>query len=233
MKKFWLSLPLFALAAGLLTGCGPKCPMDATIKADDPKCVACSHDAKIIKENVACKPCRLNPSISETDEQCKPCQWNPDILASNAACVAPPPPPEKAEVPPPPPPVKDTAAERRARLQALMNELLSQSVYFDYNEASLKSEGKDLLKKIGDVLKAYPELSVKLEGNCDERGSDEYNLALGEKRAKAADAWLKNYGVKAAQLSFISYGKEKPAVSGSDESAWAKNRRDGFSGEIK
>lgn len=234
MKKFWLSLPLFALAAGLLTGCGPKCPMDASIKADDPKCVACSHNAQIIKENPSCKPCKLNPSISESDEQCKPCQWNPDILASNASCVEP---KKDTVVPPPPPPkpepVRDTAAERRARLQGLMDELLSQSTYFDYNEASLNGEGKDLLKKIGDVLKAYPELSVKVEGNCDERGSDEYNLALGEKRAKAADAWLKNYGVKAAQLSFISYGKEKPAVQGSDESAWAKNRRDGFSGEIK
>jgi peptidoglycan-associated lipoprotein len=233
MKRIWLSLPLFALAAGLLTGCGPKCPLDPSIKADDPKCVACSHDAKIIQSSPECKPCKLNPSISSADAQCKPCQWNPDILASNAACVEPKKEEVKAPEPPPPPPVKDTAAERRARLQGLMNELLSQSAYFDYNESTLKPEGKELLKKVGDLLKAYPELSVKLEGNCDERGSDEYNLALGEKRAKAAQTWLTNYGVKEAQLSFISYGKEKPAVDGHDEDSWAKNRRDGFSGEIK
>ena len=234
MKKFWLSLPLLTLAATLLSSCAAKCPLDASIKADDPKCVACSHNVTIIQSNANCKPCKLNPSIAEDNAQCKPCEWNPNILASNAQCVEPKKEVVEASKPVAPAPVvKDTAAERRARLQALMNDLLSQAAYFDYNEASLKPEGKELLKKIGDVLKAYPELSVKLEGHCDERGSDEYNLALGEKRAKAAYGWLKTYGVKADQISFISYGKEKPAVEGHDEAAWTKKRRDGFAGEIK
>jgi len=232
MNKFWLSLPLLALAATLLSSCAARCPLDPTIKADDPKCVACSHNSLVTQSNILCKPCKLNPSISEVDAQCKPCEWNPNIIASSAQCVEP-----KKEIveaaKPVAPVVKDTAAERRARLQGLVNDLLSQAAYFDYNESSLKPEGKDLLKKIGDVLKAYPELSVKLEGNCDERGSDEYNLALGEKRAKAAYGWLKTYGVKASQISFISYGKEKPAADGHDEGAWTKNRRDGFAGEIK
>jgi peptidoglycan-associated lipoprotein len=233
MKKFWFSLPMLAVGAGLLTGCGPKCPLDPSIKADDPKCVACSHDPKIISSNVACKPCKLNPAIAESDAQCKPCQWNPDILAADAKCVEPKKDTAVAPAPVPPPAPKDTAAERRARIQGLLDQLLTQSTYFEYNESSLNGEGKDLLKKIGDLLKQYGEVTVKIEGNCDERGSDEYNLALGEKRAKAAEAWLKNYGVKASQLSFISYGKEKPADQGHDESAWSKNRRDGFSGEIK
>ena len=71
-------------------------------------------------------------------------------------------------------------------------------------------------------------VKVRIEGNCDERGSAEYNLALGERRAKAAQKYLVTMGVKPERLSVISYGKEKPAVQGSDESAWAKNRRDEF-----
>jgi peptidoglycan-associated lipoprotein len=71
-------------------------------------------------------------------------------------------------------------------------------------------------------------LKVQIEGNCDERGSDEYNLALGEKRAKSAMKYLETLGVPAERLSVISYGKEKPADPGHDEAAWAKNRRDEF-----
>lgn len=220
---------MLAVGAGLLTGCGPKCPLDPSIKADDPKCVACSHDPKIISSNVACKPCKLNPAIAESDAQCKPCQWNPDILAADAKCVEPKKDTAVAPAPLPPPPApKDTAAEHRARIQALMDQLLSQSTYFDYNESSLNGEGKDLLKKVGDLLKQYSEVSVKIEGNCDERGSDEYNLALGERRAKAARDYLVNLGVQPERLSVISYGEEKPVDPGHDEAAWAKNRRDEF-----
>ncbi|HYS43726.1 MAG TPA: OmpA family protein, partial [Geobacteraceae bacterium] len=78
------------------------------------------------------------------------------------------------------------------------------------------------------LLKKSVSLKIQIEGHCDERGSDEYNLALGEKRAKAALNYLVTLGVPAARLSFISYGKEKPADPGHDDAAWAKNRRDEF-----
>jgi peptidoglycan-associated lipoprotein len=229
MKSSLTVLPSLAMGALLLSGCGPKCPLDPSIKADDPRCVACSHDAKILKSNAACNPCKLNPSIAAGDPQCKPCQWNPSIIASDAKCVE----PKKDTVTAPAPaapPTATQAAAPKADLQKEMDELLSGSAYFDYNASTLKPEGHALLRKIGEFLKDHRSASVRIEGNCDERGSDEYNLALGEKRAKAAESWLRHYGVKASQLSVISYGKEKPADPGHDESAWSKNRRDGFSG---
>jgi peptidoglycan-associated lipoprotein len=78
------------------------------------------------------------------------------------------------------------------------------------------------------MIKKDSAAKVRIEGNCDERGSDEYNLALGEKRAKAAMEYLVTLGIPAERLSVISYGKEKPADPGHDEAAWAKNRRDEF-----
>ena len=77
-------------------------------------------------------------------------------------------------------------------------------------------------------MKEVPEITARIEGNADERGTNEYNLALGERRAKTVQAYLISYGIAASRLSVISYGEEKPAVDGHDEAAWAKNRRDDF-----
>ncbi len=102
-------------------------------------------------------------------------------------------------------------------------------IYFDFDSFVLSQEARDTLTKNADyMLKKDPSLKIQIEGHCDERGSDEYNLALGEKRAKAALSYLTTLGVPAARLSFISYGKEKPADPGHDDAAWAKNRRDEF-----
>lgn len=154
------------------------------------------------------------------------------------AAPPPPPPPPVVEAPvvapppPPPPPPVDTNALRRERLQGLIAQVLK-PIYFELDQSSIKPEGKDLLKAIGDVLKLYPELVVTIEGHADERGSTEYNQALGERRANAATSWLKAYGVSASQFSGVSYGEEKPAAAGSDESAWSQNRRDEIQGQIK
>lgn len=99
-------------------------------------------------------------------------------------------------------------------------------IHFDFDSFVLTQPSRDILSKNADImLKKMPAVKVLLEGNCDERGSDEYNLALGEKRAKAALNYLVTLGVKADRLSIISYGKEKPLDPGHDEAAWAKNRR--------
>jgi peptidoglycan-associated lipoprotein len=154
------------------------------------------------------------------------------------AAPPPPPPPPVVEAPvvvpppPPPPPPVDTNALRRERLQGLISQVLK-PIYFELDQSSIKPEGKDLLKAIGDVLKLYPELVVTIEGHADERGSTEYNQALGDRRANAATSWLKAYGVSASQFSGVSYGEEKPAAAGSDESAWSQNRRDEIQGQIK
>lgn len=108
-------------------------------------------------------------------------------------------------------------------------EIKFETVYFDFDKAELRQDARDVLSKNAEtILKSLAKSKVQIEGHCDERGSAEYNLALGENRAKSAQKYLTTLGVKAENLSIISYGKEKPAVAGSDEAAWAKNRRAEF-----
>ncbi len=101
-------------------------------------------------------------------------------------------------------------------------------IYFDFDSSNLSKSARNTLTKNAKELTKEASANIRIEGNCDERGSAEYNLALGERRAKSAKQYLVNMGVKADRLSTISYGKEKPAVQGSDEAAWSKNRRDEF-----
>lgn len=101
-------------------------------------------------------------------------------------------------------------------------------IYFDFDSANISESARDTLSKNAAEIMKDRSVKIRIEGNCDERGSTEYNLALGERRAKAARKYLVTMGVKPERLSVISYGEEKPAVQGSDESAWAKNRRDEF-----
>ncbi len=101
-----------------------------------------------------------------------------------------------------------------------------ETIYFDFDKSDLRTDARDVLSKnAAAILKAAAGTKVQVEGHCDERGSAEYNLALGERRAKSVQKYLTTLNVKAENLSIISYGKEKPAVSGSDEAAWSKNRR--------
>ena len=104
-----------------------------------------------------------------------------------------------------------------------------ETVYFDFDKSDLRQDARDALtRNAGIMLKSMAGVKIQVEGHCDERGSAEYNLALGERRAKSALQYLTTAGVQSGRLSIISYGKEKPAVQGSDESAWAKNRRAEF-----
>lgn len=103
-----------------------------------------------------------------------------------------------------------------------------QKIYFNFDSADLSQDSRNILSKNADLLMKSPSLKIRVEGNCDERGSDDYNMALGERRAKAARDYLINLGVQPERISIISYGEEKPADPGHDEAAWAKNRRDEF-----
>ena len=101
----------------------------------------------------------------------------------------------------------------------------NRSVYFAFDDAGLPADAAGLIERQGKYLAANPKLAIKVEGNADERGSAEYNLALGQRRAEAVRQGLKIYGVKDGQMEAISWGKEKPKATGHDESAWAQNRR--------
>jgi len=99
------------------------------------------------------------------------------------------------------------------------------TIFFAFDSYSLNEEGKTLLNQAGGLLRSYPDIVLRLEGHCDERGTAEYNLALGEKRANAVREYLENLGVSRSRLSTVSFGKEKPVALGNDEESWAKNRR--------
>jgi peptidoglycan-associated lipoprotein len=103
------------------------------------------------------------------------------------------------------------------------------TVYFDYDQASLRQDGRDNLRHNYNVLRQRTDIRVELQGNCDERGSSEYNFALGERRAKAVRDYLVQLGVAPSQMTTVSFGEENPSVAGHSEAAWAKNRRVDFS----
>jgi peptidoglycan-associated lipoprotein len=121
----------------------------------------------------------------------------------------------------------DTNLEQgQAELDKAMEALRNVSVFFEFDSSTLTSEAKDKLSAVGTVLGKYPALKVRIEGNCDERGSEQYNLALGQRRADAAKRYLASMGAHDKQITAISFGDQKPKATGHDEEAWRQNRRD-------
>jgi peptidoglycan-associated lipoprotein len=109
--------------------------------------------------------------------------------------------------------------DRRSRLDA---------IYFDFDQAELKPEYRRVLETNAEWLRRNPAVRIQIEGHCDERGSVQYNLALGERRAESAKRYLESLGVDGNRMQTISYGEERPAAPGSGEEAWARNRRAEF-----
>jgi peptidoglycan-associated lipoprotein len=127
------------------------------------------------------------------------------------------------------------AAEREERdarelraAAARAQEVLANVVYFEYDSEQLNSEAEDRLRTKASIMRANPSLEIRVEGHADERGSTEYNLALGQRRAESVRAFMTGFGVNDNRISTISYGKERPAVEGSSESAYERNRRAEF-----
>ena len=173
------------------------------------------------------------------------------MLGVGVACKKPapaPPAPEPAPVaaPAPPPPVvapktDDDAARRKAEADAEAArkaaaeaarmakfkadaEAALKDINFEFDKSDIRDLDKPKLQAIADFLKMYPDVKIQIAGNCDERGTVEYNLALGERRAHAAQSYLTGLGVGDARLATISYGKERPEVQGHDEQSWLRNR---------
>jgi len=99
-------------------------------------------------------------------------------------------------------------------------------IYFDFDKSFIREDAKPVIQANAEWLKANPKAHVKIEGNCDERGSVEYNQALGQRRAASEKKYLASLGISSHRISLISYGKEKPICSEHDETCWQKNRRD-------
>jgi peptidoglycan-associated lipoprotein len=102
------------------------------------------------------------------------------------------------------------------------------TIYFDFDQYNIKDEFRETLRQNAQWMKDHPGFSVVLEGHCDERGTGEYNLALGDRRAGSTKQYLTSLGVSGSRLRTISYGEERPAIDGHGESAWSKNRRAQF-----
>jgi peptidoglycan-associated lipoprotein len=137
-----------------------------------------------------------------------------------------------SEAPPPPPPASNDDAERRAREAAerakALHDELADLIHFDFDKADIRATDQSILDRKAAILAANSAVRVRVAGHCDERGSDEYNLALGNRRAAAAKRYLTGKGVDQGRLEVVSYGKERPLDPGHSEDAWAKNRRDEF-----
>ena len=116
----------------------------------------------------------------------------------------------------------------KAQAASAKEDTTFKSIYFDFDKATISSADRGVLKQVAEYLLKNKNVKITIEGNCDERGTDKYNLALGDKRAKAAMNYLVNLGVDKKKIKTLSNGKRKPLDPGHSEDAWAKNRRDDF-----
>ena len=123
---------------------------------------------------------------------------------------------------------KPTATDLDPSVDELNRQGVLKTVYFDYDQEALREDARATLQQNAQWLRAHPGYKVRIEGNADDRGTIEYNLALGQRRADSVREYLGSLGVNTADLEVISYGEEKPAVPGGDESSWAQNRRAEF-----
>jgi peptidoglycan-associated lipoprotein len=154
--------------------------------------------------------------------------------ASLAACASHPPPRPAAPIPPPPPEAPPPPPEEAppppqasgpvpgSERDFVIN--VGDRVYFDFNATDIRADAGPALDSQAAWLRRYPDVRVRIEGNCDERGTREYNFALGARRAETVRGYLVSHGVAAGRITTISYGKEQPIDPGHDESAWAKDR---------
>ena len=166
------------------------------------------------KKKPATKPADLD--VETTSVQAPPAASQPQDIQQQPAA----------------PPVTDTTESNpleSSDLQVVNEELrrrgFSPDVFFDYDESTLSDDTRDKLSRNADLLKSTPQFTLTLEGHADERGTNEYNLALGERRANAVKDYLTSLGVAADRLRTISYGEERPVCTQNEESCWSQNRR--------
>jgi len=161
------------------------------------------------------------------------------ILLAGTACKknepmvvpTPVPPPAPAATPTPAPPPAPPAVDPNVAIERRRAELintLAQEVFFDFDKFDIRPQDMAVLDAKAALLASHSQVRIRIAGHADERGSDEYNLVLGNQRALAAKAYLERKGIAGSRIDVISYGEERPADPSSTEAAWARNRRDAF-----
>jgi peptidoglycan-associated lipoprotein len=120
------------------------------------------------------------------------------------------------------------AAPKKAAIYQAPSVVMQEDIYFDFDKANLTPAAQDNLLQKAEWLRENDDVTVTIEGHCDARGTNEYNLALGDRRAESSKAFLVDLGIAASRITTISYGEERPVCSQRDEECWAKNRRDNF-----
>jgi peptidoglycan-associated lipoprotein len=148
----------------------------------------------------------------------------PEVAPIPQPGPAPSPAPSPTPTPPPPPPTNESAAEVTRAVTAELGNV----IHFDYDKADIKPEDQPILDRKAAIMRANPAVRVRISGHADERGSDEYNQVLGQRRANAAKEYLVARGVEASRIDLTSYGEERPVDRAGTEEAFAKNRRDEF-----
>lgn len=124
--------------------------------------------------------------------------------------------------------LRDAEMRDRANAMARAREVLTQMIFFEYDSEQLSAEAQELLREKVEILRANPSVELRVEGHADERGSTEYNIALGQRRAESVRSFMATYGISEDRIVTLSYGKERPMVEGEGEAAWARNRRAEF-----
>ncbi len=202
--KFFLTMALI-LAFGIFSGCAKKAVRSDTATYTPSRVV----EPKPSEPKLESKPEASSPDQSAAEEREKKLReesLREEELRKKALQ-------EEA--------ARKAAADREAALKASKLE----PVLFEFDQWSLREDQKEVMAKNAEWLKANPNTKVRLEGHCDERGTAEYNLALGQKRADAVKGFLEGLGISSQRMNTISYGEERPLDPGHDEAAWVKNRR--------
>lgn len=133
--------------------------------------------------------------------------------------------PEKK--PAPTPVIKETPRKTEEKI-TVPEDLRLSTIYFDFDKSNIRSDQRGTLRSNAELLAEYETVKILIEGHCDERGTNEYNLALGQRRSESTKRYLVDYGISISRIETVSYGEERPVDTGHNESAWSKNRRGEF-----
>jgi peptidoglycan-associated lipoprotein len=203
-EKLWIYISLLVIVPGLLftVSCAKKViQSELTAEEATPAAAAVEEPAAVDNADLAAQEDAARQLEIQAEEDLRQTQ-----MAEQAA---------KEE---------DMERAKMAAMQMFMNE----DVYFDFDSSTLADMAKNVLSRKAEWLRMTPDASVIIEGHCDERGTNAYNIALGDRRAESAKAFLQDLGIEGSQLTTISYGEERPVDTGGQEESWTKNRRAHF-----